>query len=120
MLNASVEGEEIVYHDDVNLGIAVALDDGLIVPVIPKAQRLSLEGMAAAIADVAAARGRSGWSRMRCTAARSRSATPGNSGPCSRRRSSTSRRSRSSTSRRSSSERWSSTDRTVTRSGSGR
>ena len=53
VLNASVEGEEIVYHDDVNLGIAVALDDGLIVPVIPKAQRLSLEGLAAAIADVA-------------------------------------------------------------------
>ena len=35
ILNASVEGEEIVFHDDVNLGIAVALDDGLIVPVIP-------------------------------------------------------------------------------------
>ncbi len=31
----------------------MALDDGLIVPVIPQAQRLSLEGMAAAIADVA-------------------------------------------------------------------
>ena len=53
VLNASVEGEEIVHHDDVNLGIAVALDDGLIVPVIPQAQRLSLEGLAAAIADVA-------------------------------------------------------------------
>jgi 2-oxoglutarate dehydrogenase dihydrolipoamide succinyltransferase (E2 component) len=53
ILNASVEGSEIVYHDDVNLGIAVALDDGLIVPVIPRAQRLSLEGIAAAIADVA-------------------------------------------------------------------
>jgi 2-oxoglutarate dehydrogenase dihydrolipoamide succinyltransferase (E2 component) len=53
ILNASIEGDEIVYHDDVNLGIAVALDDGLIVPVIPKAQRLSLEGIAAAIADVA-------------------------------------------------------------------
>jgi 2-oxoglutarate dehydrogenase E2 component (dihydrolipoamide succinyltransferase) len=53
VLNASVEGDELVYHDDVNLGIAVALDEGLIVPVIPKAQRLSLEGMAAAIADVA-------------------------------------------------------------------
>ena len=52
-LNASVDGEEIVYHDDVNLGIAVALDDGLIVPVIRQAQRLSLEGVAAAIADVA-------------------------------------------------------------------
>ena len=44
---------EIVYHDDVNLGIAVALEDGLIVPVIRQAQRLSLEGMAAAIADLA-------------------------------------------------------------------
>ena len=53
ILNASIEGEDIVYHDDVNLGIAVALDQGLIVPVIRQAQRLSLEGMAAAIGDVA-------------------------------------------------------------------
>jgi 2-oxoglutarate dehydrogenase dihydrolipoamide succinyltransferase (E2 component) len=53
ILNASVEGDELVYHDDINLGIAVALDEGLIVPVIDKAQRLSLEGMAAAIADLA-------------------------------------------------------------------
>jgi pyruvate/2-oxoglutarate dehydrogenase complex dihydrolipoamide acyltransferase (E2) component len=53
-LNASLEGEELVYHDDVNLGIAVALEDGLIVPVIKQAQRLSLEGMAAAIADLSA------------------------------------------------------------------
>jgi 2-oxoglutarate dehydrogenase dihydrolipoamide succinyltransferase (E2 component) len=52
-LNASVDDGDIVYHDDVNLGIAVALEDGLIVPVIRRAQRLSLEGMAAAIADVA-------------------------------------------------------------------
>jgi 2-oxoglutarate dehydrogenase complex dihydrolipoamide succinyltransferase (E2) component len=53
VLNASVEGDEIVYHDDVNLGIAVALEDGLIVPVIRRAQRLSLEGTAAAINDLA-------------------------------------------------------------------
>jgi 2-oxoglutarate dehydrogenase dihydrolipoamide succinyltransferase (E2 component) len=53
ILNASVDGDELVYHDDVNLGIAVALDQGLIVPVIPRAQRLSLEGMAAAIVEVA-------------------------------------------------------------------
>jgi pyruvate/2-oxoglutarate dehydrogenase complex dihydrolipoamide acyltransferase (E2) component len=53
ILNASIDGSDIVHHDDVNLGIAVALDDGLIVPVIPRAQRLSLEGIAAAIADVA-------------------------------------------------------------------
>jgi pyruvate/2-oxoglutarate dehydrogenase complex dihydrolipoamide acyltransferase (E2) component len=53
IVNASIDGDEIVYHDDVNLGIAVALEQGLIVPVIRKAQRLSLEGMAAAIAEVA-------------------------------------------------------------------
>ncbi len=43
-LNSSVEGDELVRHADVNLGIAVSLDAGLIVPVIPQAQRLSLEG----------------------------------------------------------------------------
>jgi len=53
ILNASIEEDEIVYHDDVNLGIAVALEDGLIVPVIQQAQRLSLEGTAAAINDLA-------------------------------------------------------------------
>ena len=44
VLNASLDGDEIVYHEDVNLGIAVALDEGLIVPVIPKAQRLEPRG----------------------------------------------------------------------------
>ena len=61
-LNASVDGDDIVRHPDVNLGIAVSLDAGLIVPVIPKAQRLSLEGIAAAIADVAG-RARDGQAR---------------------------------------------------------
>jgi 2-oxoglutarate dehydrogenase complex dihydrolipoamide succinyltransferase (E2) component len=54
ILNASLDGEEVIYHDDVNLGIAVALDEGLIVPVIHGAQRLSLEGIAAAISDLSA------------------------------------------------------------------
>ena len=53
LLNSSIDGDEVVFHDDVNLGIAVALDDGLIVPVIHRAQRLSLEGLADSIADVA-------------------------------------------------------------------
>jgi pyruvate/2-oxoglutarate dehydrogenase complex dihydrolipoamide acyltransferase (E2) component len=53
IMNASIEEHEIVYHEDVNLGIAVDLDGGLIVPVIPKAQRLNLEGLAAAINDLA-------------------------------------------------------------------
>jgi 2-oxoglutarate dehydrogenase E2 component (dihydrolipoamide succinyltransferase) len=52
-LNASVDGDDLVHHDDVNLGIAVALEEGLIVPVIPRAQRLSLEGLAAEIAEIA-------------------------------------------------------------------
>jgi pyruvate/2-oxoglutarate dehydrogenase complex dihydrolipoamide acyltransferase (E2) component len=53
VLNASIDGEEIVYHEQVNLGIAVALESGLIVPVIRRAERLSLEGLAAAIGDLA-------------------------------------------------------------------
>ena len=53
VLNSSIEGDELVMHEDVNLGIAVALEDGLIVPVIRRAQRLSLEGLAASIAELA-------------------------------------------------------------------
>jgi 2-oxoglutarate dehydrogenase complex dihydrolipoamide succinyltransferase (E2) component len=52
VLNASIDGDELVHHDDVNLGIAVALEAGLIVPVIQQAQRLSLEGLAAGINDL--------------------------------------------------------------------
>jgi 2-oxoglutarate dehydrogenase E2 component (dihydrolipoamide succinyltransferase) len=59
ILNARIDGEQIVYQDQINLGIAVALDDGLIVPVIRQAERLSLEGLAAGIAD-AAQRARTG------------------------------------------------------------
>jgi 2-oxoglutarate dehydrogenase E2 component (dihydrolipoamide succinyltransferase) len=48
ILNASVDGTRIVYHGDINLGIAVAIDDGseLIVPVLKNADRLSLIGLA--------------------------------------------------------------------------
>jgi pyruvate dehydrogenase E2 component (dihydrolipoamide acetyltransferase) len=53
-LNASLEGEDtVVYHKDVNLGIAVALDWGLIVPVVKQAQQMNLLGLATAIADLA-------------------------------------------------------------------
>jgi pyruvate/2-oxoglutarate dehydrogenase complex dihydrolipoamide acyltransferase (E2) component len=53
-LNAWLEGEKYTRHTDVNLGIAVSLgDDGLIVPVIPRAQELSVEGLAARIRDLA-------------------------------------------------------------------
>jgi pyruvate/2-oxoglutarate dehydrogenase complex dihydrolipoamide acyltransferase (E2) component len=59
LLNASLDGDDLVHHDDVNLGIAVALEEGLLVPVVPKAQRLSLEGIAAAIGGLSS-RARSG------------------------------------------------------------
>ena len=54
ILNASVDGESIVYKQDLNIGIAVALDWGLIVPVIKNADELSLLGLARATQDLAA------------------------------------------------------------------
>lgn len=54
VLNASLDADSIVYKKDVNLGFAVALDWGLIVPVVHKADEKSLLGIARGIADVAA------------------------------------------------------------------
>jgi 2-oxoglutarate dehydrogenase E2 component (dihydrolipoamide succinyltransferase) len=53
ILNASIDGDNVVYKKDINLGIAVALDDGLIVPVIKNADEKNLLGLSRAIADVA-------------------------------------------------------------------
>ena len=53
IVNAQVDGENIVYKGDVNLGMAVALDWGLIVPVIKKADTLSLSGLALTANDLA-------------------------------------------------------------------
>jgi pyruvate dehydrogenase E2 component (dihydrolipoamide acetyltransferase) len=53
IVNASLEGESIRYHKNVNLGIAVALDWGLIVPVIKQADERNFLGIARAIADLA-------------------------------------------------------------------
>ena len=53
VVNASIDGDNIVYRQDVNLGIAVALDWGLIVPVVKQAHEKNLLGLARAIADVA-------------------------------------------------------------------
>ncbi len=52
-VNASVEGEEIVYHKDENLSIAVDTEGGLITPVVKNAGDLNIAGLARAIADVA-------------------------------------------------------------------
>ncbi len=52
VLNASVDGDSIVYHKDINVGIAVALDWGLIVPVIPAADEKNVLGLARAVNDL--------------------------------------------------------------------
>ena len=52
-VNASISGDDIVYHRDINLGVAVSLDWGLIVPVIKNADDLSLVGLARAANDLA-------------------------------------------------------------------
>ncbi|HSU12811.1 dihydrolipoamide acetyltransferase family protein [Longimicrobium sp.] len=51
-LNASFGNNEIIYRADVNLGIAVAIDNGLIVPVVKGADELSLVGLAKRVNDV--------------------------------------------------------------------
>src|SRR6185369_2738379 len=53
IVNASVDGENIIYHKEVNVGIAVALDWGLIVPVIKHADEKNLVGLSRAIIDLA-------------------------------------------------------------------
>ena len=52
VVNAAVSGDATIYRRDVNIGIAVALDWGLIVPVIQHADELSLLGIARAINDL--------------------------------------------------------------------
>jgi len=52
IVNAAVSGDSTIYRGDVNIGIAVALDWGLIVPVIKHADELSLIGIARAINDL--------------------------------------------------------------------
>lgn len=52
-VNCSVDGTSIVFHKDVNIGMAVALDWGLIVPVIKNAQEKNFVGIARAVNDLA-------------------------------------------------------------------
>jgi pyruvate dehydrogenase E2 component (dihydrolipoamide acetyltransferase) len=52
IINSSVEGENIHYHSSINLGIAVALDWGLIVPVVKNAEERSFVGLQRAITDL--------------------------------------------------------------------
>ena len=52
-LNASVSGNNIIYRKPINIGLAVALDWGLIVPVMRNADELSMLGIAKSIVDLA-------------------------------------------------------------------
>jgi pyruvate dehydrogenase E2 component (dihydrolipoamide acetyltransferase) len=53
IFNSQVSGDQIIYKQDINLGMAVALDWGLIVPVIKRADDLSISGLARAANDLA-------------------------------------------------------------------
>jgi len=53
IVNAAVRGTDIIYRKHFNIGIAVALDWGLIVPVIKDADNLSLAGITRALNDLA-------------------------------------------------------------------
>jgi len=53
VVNASLDGDNIVYKRDINIGVAVALESGLIVPVIKHADEKNLLGLSRAIADLA-------------------------------------------------------------------
>ena len=52
VLNSSIEGEDMVFHKGIHVGIAVALDDGLIVPVLRSAEERNLLGIARGIQDL--------------------------------------------------------------------
>jgi 2-oxoglutarate dehydrogenase E2 component (dihydrolipoamide succinyltransferase) len=53
IVNASLDGDKVVYKKDINLGVAVALESGLIVPVVKNADEKNVLGLSRAIADVA-------------------------------------------------------------------
>ncbi|MEX2582244.1 MAG: dihydrolipoamide acetyltransferase family protein, partial [Gemmatimonadota bacterium] len=53
-INAAISGDKVVYRGEVNIGVAVAVEWGLIVPVVRKADELSLLGLAKSVADLAA------------------------------------------------------------------
>jgi 2-oxoglutarate dehydrogenase E2 component (dihydrolipoamide succinyltransferase) len=52
LLNASIEGNNIIHHNEINMGIAVALENGLIVPVIRQADEKNVLGLQRSIVDL--------------------------------------------------------------------
>ena len=54
LLNASLDGNNIIFHNEINIGIAVALENGLIVPVVRSADEKNVLGLQRSIVDLAA------------------------------------------------------------------
>ncbi len=52
LLNASLEDDEIVYHKHINMGLAIALEKGLMVPVIPRCEELNFLGLCRKVNDL--------------------------------------------------------------------
>jgi pyruvate dehydrogenase E2 component (dihydrolipoamide acetyltransferase) len=53
LLNSSIDGTNVIFHRDINIGIAVALENGLIVPVIRNADEKNVVGLQRSISDLA-------------------------------------------------------------------
>jgi pyruvate dehydrogenase E2 component (dihydrolipoyllysine-residue acetyltransferase) len=53
LVNSSIDGTNIVFHRDINVGIAVALENGLIVPVIRNADEKNVVGLQRSLVDLA-------------------------------------------------------------------
>ena len=78
ILNASIEEDSIRYYKSVNIGVAVALEEGLIVPVIRSAERIGLGDVARALADLG---GRARAGRLKPEEVRGATFTVTNPGP---------------------------------------
>ena len=52
-VNASIDGSAIVYHKNVNIGMAVAMEKGLMVPVLAKCEELNFLGLCRKVRDMA-------------------------------------------------------------------
>ncbi|MEZ4680459.1 MAG: 2-oxo acid dehydrogenase subunit E2 [Caldilineaceae bacterium] len=88
-LNAEIRGDEIVLKQYYDIGIAVGAEEGLVVPVVRNADRMSFAEIEAKIKELASKVRMAPSPSMTCAAAPSRSPTAASLAPCSAHRSST-------------------------------
>ena len=74
-VNASIDGDAIIYHDFCDIGVALSIDAGLVVPVVRNANRLHFAGIEAGLSSSPARPGKSGCCPRTLRAARSLSPT---------------------------------------------